>query len=85
MDLRKVEEEVLLLTKGGKLIDHSWNSELGIYESTDVTDHAPSYMFDSVVFDDDLTLGDILLFVQKHKDMWSVISNHHVEAILKEG
>ena len=67
----------LVIKKGGVL----WNAD----KEKNVTDSAPSCLFDHCILDDDVTLRDIFLLLEKHEDVFEMIIGNWMKEIIHEG
>lgn len=61
------------LHPGGKLVQFEWNSETGAYDQTDVTDHAPRFLWRETRVTSDTTLNDVFLLLEKHIEIFDVV------------
>jgi hypothetical protein len=66
-------KEGIVLSKGGKLFKTDWlyneKTEEGELVTFDATDIAPRLLFETVSFDDDVTLRDIFRLLNRHIDI----------------
>lgn len=69
---------------GGKLIQLEWNSESGDYDQSDVTDHAPRFLWDEVRLNDETTVNDIFLLLDKHIEIFDLIIGNWCKDFVKE-
>jgi len=65
------------LEKGGKLTYTKWvydkEKEEGAYQTKDVTDIINYHLFSNCSIAEDVTLKDIFMLVEEHKDLFSII------------
>lgn len=78
------EAEVVFITPGGKLMRSKWNKK-GRYEIYDVTDEAPSFLFQECVLAPGVRVADVFSLVAKHLDFFAVLlRNNWAREIISE-
>jgi len=79
----------LAIKKGGKLFKTKWvydeEKDEGGYVTTDVTDEAPTRLFNTCTLDDDVTLKDILLLLNTNLGIFDLIIGNWCKEIVEEG
>jgi len=82
-------EECLTLKKGGKLVKTKWiydeKKDKGNYIFIDVTDEAPTRLFDACELDADVTLRDIFLILNKELDIFNCVLRYWCREFVDEG
>lgn len=73
---------MLTIKKGGNLIKRIRikNEE----EAKEVTEDSPYYLQENCNLDNDVTLKDVFLLIQKNIDIYKIIINNHVEEFISE-
>lgn len=81
--------ENLTLKKGGKLTKTEWvydkEKECGEYVTTPINEPSFAYLNDTCVLDDDVTLRDVLLLLQKDITFYSIMLRNWVDELVDEG
>jgi hypothetical protein len=75
----------VMIKKGGYLLESTYNEEKQAYEHTkDVTPYATRYLFDSCKLDDDITLRDIFLLINRDIEIYDAILQNHTKEFVEE-
>jgi hypothetical protein len=80
-------KEGLRVKKGGKVDYIRWDMKKKSpgYVVTDVTDQAHRYLFEPVTFDDDVTLRDLFLIINRNIDFYNDLLRNWCAEIVAEG
>ncbi len=74
----------LTIHKDGKITRSVWNPEDRKMDAYDVTDRAPSFLFQECTVDDDVTLRDVFLILQRDVDLYDTIFQNWCKEIVTE-
>ena len=74
----------LLLKKGGMLELKYWDTETRSNLTRDVTDQATFNLMRQCELDDDVTLRDVFLVLQRDIDVYKIVINNWVEELVEE-
>lgn len=81
--------EKLEIAKGGRLLETRWTYdevlEKGQYVTENVTEYAPTKMFEACTLADDVTLRDVFLLLRCSMTLYKAIIGNWVEEIVTEG
>ncbi len=81
--------EGLKIISGGKLLRTTWvydeDTDVGSYVTDDVTNVAPSCLFDACTLNEDVILRDVFYLLERHLDVFQIILNKWLSEIVEEG
>jgi hypothetical protein len=81
--------EDVKIVSDGKLLRTRWvydeSKAEGSYDTNDVTDVAPQYLFDACTLDQGVRLKDIFELLDRHIEVYKRIMGNLVEDVVSEG
>jgi hypothetical protein len=79
----------LKIVSEGRLLRTRWvydeDKDKGCYVTDDVTDKAPSYLFDACTLEEGVVLEDIFQLLERHLDVYKTVMGDVIKDVVKEG